>query len=282
MSVPLDLKTLYRDARLLPFIGAGVSASVEWEENGQLKRGPSWGELVTQAAKELGFEPAELLRARGTDLQILEYFKLKFSGHTQLTNWLLVNMRPPDDAIRNSPIHKELAAMTRCMTLYTTNFDDFLERSLKLHGRQSQAVAIESHMRPNVDTTEVVKFHGDWNHPDRMVLTESDYERRMEFKSMMDRRLWSDLLNRSLLFIGYSFRDPNVAYLFRQVKEQFAELPNSSSGRRAYIIVQDPSLFERRLFQERNIEVIPIIGRDRAGAIAELLWSARSFVPVHC
>lgn len=276
MSAALELRSLYRDGRLLPFVGAGVSASVEWCENGQIKRGPSWTELVERTASELGFQSADLIKARGTDLQILEYFKLEFSGHTRLTNWLLMNMRPPDEALLKSPIHNELAEMDRCTIVYTTNFDDFIERSFDLKRRKFKAVAIEEHMRPAPDVTEVIKFHGDWNHPERMVLTESDYERRMEFREPMDLRLWSDLLNRSVLFIGYSFRDPNVAYLFRQVKERFANLPRSSSGRRAYIVVQDPSLFERRLFLERNIQVIPIDGRGRTQAVAELLNEIRS------
>jgi hypothetical protein len=276
MSLPLELRTLYRDGRLLPFVGAGISASVEWCEKGQIKSGPTWSELVERAAFELGFQKAGLIRARGTDLQILEYFKLKFSGHTRLTNWLLLNMNPPDEAIRNSPIHDELSEMRECGIIYTTNFDNFLERSFELKGRRHRAVAIEEHMRLESNATEIIKFHGDWNHPDRMVLTESDYERRMEFKEALDLRLWSDLLNRSILFLGYSFRDPNVAYLFRQVKERFASLPNTSSGRRAYIVVQDPSQFERRLFQERNIEVIPIDGRGRTQAVAEMLNDIRS------
>jgi hypothetical protein len=276
MSAPLELRTLYRDGRLLPFVGAGVSSSVEWNENGQTMRGPSWSQLVDHAAGELGFQSADLIRARGTDLQILEYFKLHFSGHTRLTNWLLLNIHPPDNAILGSPIHNELAKMTQCRIIYTTNFDDLIERSLGLNGRKYKAVAIEAHMRPDFETTEVVKFHGDWNHPDRMVLTESDYERRMEFRAAMDLRLWSDLLNRSVLFLGYSFRDPNVAYLFRQVKERFEGLPNTSSGRRAYIVVQDPSHFERRLFEERNIEVVPIDSRGRTNAVAELLSEIRS------
>ncbi|HLJ48977.1 MAG TPA: SIR2 family protein [Bryobacteraceae bacterium] len=276
MSAPLELRSLYRDGRLLPFVGAGVSASVEWPEAGVTGRGPSWEEMVNRAATELGFQDPQLIRARGTDLQILEYFKLKFSGHTRLTNWLLKSMNPPDEAILKSPIHQELALMTVCSMVYTTNFDDFIERSFGLHQRAYRAVAIEEHMRPEPNTTEIIKFHGDWNHPDRMVLTESDYERRMEFTEPMDLRLWSDLLNRSVLFLGYSFRDPNVAYLFRQVKERFARLPNTSSGRRAYIVVQDPSQFERRLFQERNIEVIPIDGRGRTEAVAALLNDIRS------
>ncbi len=276
MSTSLELRSLYRDGRLLPFIGAGISASVVWTTGDDNRRGPSWEEIVDRAATELGFQIPQLVRARGTDLQILEYFKLKFSGHTRLTNWLLMNMNPPDEAILKSPIHSELAKMRQCSIVYTTNFDDFIERSLALHGRKHRAVAIEEHMRPTPDTTEVIKFHGDWNHPDRMVLTESDYERRMAFSEPMDLRLWSDLLNRSVLFLGYSFRDPNVAYLFRQVKERFARLPNRSSGRRAYIVVQDPSQFERRLFQERNIEVIPIDGRGRTEAVADLLNNIRS------
>jgi hypothetical protein len=276
MSAPLELRSLYRDGRLLPFVGAGVSASVEWLQGSTIKKGPSWEELVNRAALELGFETTPLIRARGTDLQILEYFKLKFSGHTRLTNWMLLNMNPPDDAIRTSPIHNELAQMTQCSIIYTTNFDDFIERSFALHRRKHKAVAIEEHMRGEGGTTEIIKFHGDWNHPDRMVLTESDYERRMEFKESMDLRLWSDLLNRSVLFLGYSFRDPNVAYLFRQVKERFSALPNTSSGRRAYIAVQEPSQFERRLFQERNIEVIPINDHKRTEAVADLLNDIRS------
>ena len=68
MSAPLELRTLYRDGRLLPFVGAGVSASVEWGKDGE-KRGPSWAELVDRAALELGFQQPDLIRARGTDLQ---------------------------------------------------------------------------------------------------------------------------------------------------------------------------------------------------------------------
>src|SRR5690349_2902900 len=118
MSIPLELRSLYRDGRLLPFVGAGVSASVEWLDGIQPCRGPSWEQLVHRAARELGFEDPQLIRARGTDLQILEYFKVKFSGHTRLTNWLLRHMWPPDDAIMSSRIHTELAQMIHCNVIY--------------------------------------------------------------------------------------------------------------------------------------------------------------------
>jgi uncharacterized protein len=277
MSHPPELKNLYREGRLVPFLGAGVSMSVEWTEGGQVKRGPSWRELVDQAARILGFDEPDLLRVRGTDLQILEYFRSQFQGSaTRLTNWLLQHMNAPDTAIQAAPMLTELSNMHKCSLFYTTNFDDFIERAIRLQGRPCSVVAAEGDMGIRSGEAEVVKFHGDLNHPDRMVLSESDYEHRLTLSTAMDYRLRSDVLGRSLLFIGYSFRDWNVAYLFRLVNAQFGELPRSIFGKRAYIVISDPSDFERNLFAARRIEVVPVGGGNRTQEIADLLREIRS------
>jgi hypothetical protein len=264
-AIPEELKRLYQQGRLIPFVGAGISHEVTWNQDGVSKHGLSWQELVNGALEMLGFKNPELLRVRGTDLQILEYFKIKKNGLAALTNWLYSEMKPPDEALKDSVIHRRLAGLKKCHIVYTTNFDDFLERSFPLQGRGCNVVAIEAHMGANTDNCEIVKFHGDFNHPERMVLSESDYERRLTFTSPMDLRLRSDMLGRAMLFLGYSFRDPNVAYLFRLVNEQLNTLPGSMTGHRAYIIVPDPSDFEHQLFNARNIQVIPVDG----GSITE-------------
>ena len=92
----------------------------------------------------------------------------------------------------------------------------------------------------------------------------------------MDLTLRSDILGRAILFVGYSFRDPNIAYLFRTVNEKFSSLPHSFAGRRAYIVVTNPSDFELQLFQERKIEVIPTFDLDRARAVSDLLTELAS------
>src|SRR5207247_6449723 len=105
---------------------------------------------------------------------------------------------------------------------YTTNYDHFLERAVTLHGRNPIAVATEAQMgHLGASRPQIVKFHGDFNHPPQMVVTESDYEKRLAFETEMDFRLRSDVLGRAVLFLGYSFRDANVAYLFRLVNEYF-------------------------------------------------------------
>jgi hypothetical protein len=277
MDVPASLKKLYQQGRLVPFIGAGVSQSVEWQTQGQTRRGPSWKELVDQAARELGFAIPDLLRARGTDLQILEYLVRKIGSSTKLTNWMVQNMHPADSELQASVIHRELAMLTECKIFYTTNYDDFLERALRLHGRDVSVVAAEKHMGGRSVDCEVIKFHGDWDNTDQMVLSESDYEKRLNFQTALDYRFRADLLGRAVLFVGYSFRDPNVAYLFRTMNDQFSRSPASLSGRRAYIPVPDPSDFEIRLFDARNIEVLSIAGADHAREVADLLSAIRSY-----
>lgn len=282
-EIPRDLKQRYSEGRLIPFIGAGASMAVTWKDGGVYKRGRSWTELVSTAAKLIGFDDPSLLRVRGNDLQILEYFSDKKNEEfAELRSWFEREMHPDDEALAKSRIHAALANLTRCELIYTTNYDDFIERALTIHGRRTVSVSIEAHIADNFvqqsaspdlpNITEVVKFHGDLKNPSRMVLSESDYQSRMSFAEVEDQRLKSDLLGRALLFIGYSFSDMNVSYLFRLVNETFGrKLPSTASGTRAYIAIADPSDFEYTLFRRRNIDVIPIDSMDRANGIAAIL-----------
>ncbi len=276
MTCPTDLRRLYRGRRVIPFIGAGASMAVCWGPDHK-QRGPAWEEMVDQAAKLLGASEPNLLRCRGTDLQILEYFKILNGGFAPLTNWLSLQFSAAtNDDILASPIHAELVKLDRCSMYYTTNYDNFLERALRKSGRSTHITSSELNISHDRTFVEVVKFHGDFNTPDQMVLSESQYMDRMRLESPMDFKLRADILGRAVLFIGYSFRDPNVNYIFHIVNRLFSNLPDSASGRRAYIILPEPSEFERRLFHMRNIDVIPIGARDIANDTAAILQQMRS------
>jgi hypothetical protein len=275
MTCPTDLRRLYHERRVIPFVGAGASMSVSWA--GGTKRGPSWRQMVDKAASLLGASDPNLLRLRGTDLQILEYFKIVNGNLAPLTNWLSNEFASAtDDDIIRSPIHAELVQLERCSIYYTTNYDNFIERALQKAGRPAHITATELNISHDRSHVEVVKFHGDFNHPDQMVLSESHYMNRMRLESAMDFKLRADILGRAVLFIGYSFRDPNVDYIFHIVNQLFSSLPGSASGRRAYIILPEPAEFERKLFLNRNIEVIPIAATAMPGDVANILRQMRS------
>lgn len=277
--VNAELRLRYHEGRLLPFIGAGVSMGVGWEgPDGQPRRGPSWSELVDEAARQLGFTKPDLLRVRGEDLQILEYYRSKkYNELAALRNWLVQELHPPDEALRDAPVLRALGALSKCRVIYTTNFDDFIERSLTLQGRPCKRVAVEGHVAEFLREggpgalTEVVKFHGDLENPTEMVVSEADYRERLRLATPMDARLRADVLGRVILFMGYSFRDWNVSYLFHLVNSDFGPTQQPPGGPRAYITVADPSDFEQELFGARAIEVIPIRGGRATEDLAALL-----------
>jgi hypothetical protein len=275
MTCPDELRRLYNEKRVVPFIGAGASMSVSWDAGKE--KGPSWSEMVDQAAALLGANDPSLLRHRGSDLQVLEYFQLKMGDVAPLTNWLSRKFAmASDDEILASPIHAQLVQLEECGIFYTTNYDDFLERALRRAGRKAHAVTAERNVAHDRTHVEVVKFHGDFNSPKEMVVTESHYMDRMRLESAMDFKLRGDILGRAVLFIGYSFGDPNVNYIFHLVNKLFSNLPESDTGRRAYIVLPDPSDFERRLFRARNIEVIAVGSADITSEVANLLDDMRS------
>lgn len=271
MSVE-TLRRRLRRGQLLPFVGAGASMSVHWGEESAQKRGPSWTELVDWAARDLGFQSAELLRVRTlSDLSILEYYAIKKGGLGTLANWLNMSMQAPDPALQNSPIHTGLAQLG-CAKYYTTNYDSFLERALRLNGRSATVVCREQDSAvAKPDECEVVKFHGDLNYPETLVLSETQYHERRSFTTAMDFRLLSDLLNRVILFVGFSFTDPNISYLFHLVQQRLGGSPDNRTEHRAYIIAPDPSDFEIQLFRKRGIGVLPYRGPDHTAGVSAIL-----------
>jgi hypothetical protein len=165
-----------------------------------------------------------------------------------------------------------LTGLAKCRLLYTTNYDDFLERAYALRGIGTRSVVLENQMgRNGGGEVEIIKFHGDLNHPDQIVLTESDYERRLTLSSPLDARLKADLLGRTVIFMGYSFRDPNVSYLFRRVTEELEMGKRVSGQPRAFIALPDPSDFEYRLFRDRRIGVVALDGARVTDELAALI-----------
>ena len=186
-NCPDDLRRLYREGRIIPFVGAGASMSVQWGDSPNLKSGPSWAQLVDQASRILGADYPDLLRLRGTDLQILEYFNITKGGLAELTNWLSNQFSQTNDSeIDASPLFHALGKLNKCNLYYTTNYDDFLERSLRSSGRKTSVITSEHTMNHDRQSVEVVKFHGDFNSPQEMVLSESQYMNRMRLESSLD------------------------------------------------------------------------------------------------
>jgi len=93
--------------------------------------------------------------------------------------------------------------------------------------------------RTGCSEVQIVKFHGSLEVDESLVLTESDYYKRLEFVTPIDIKLRADSLGKSLLFIGYSFSNFNIRYLWFKLRRMIYEVdPRDNPD--SYILLFDP------------------------------------------
>ncbi|NML15863.1 Sir2 family NAD-dependent protein deacetylase [Azohydromonas sp. G-1-1-14] len=164
-------------------------------------------------ARQLGFEPEEY-RQYGSALALAEYFRLQHGNIGPLRSWMDRQWHAPDMSVASSRVH-ELIVRGNFKIIYTTNYDRWLENAFEHHRREFiKVVSVADLARIRRDVTQIVKFHGDFENDDSIVLDETSYFRRLDFESPLDIKLRADVLGRSVLFIGYSLADINIRYLF--------------------------------------------------------------------
>lgn len=207
-----------------PFLGAGACA-------GTL---PTGGELSRTLAEEYCYpfdDKHELPR-------VSQFVATTEGDAVHLKNLICEKLRgigPPDFTNRLEP-HGLLAEFPLPVYL-TTNYDDFIQRSLQAAGKKPN-VAIcpwngnvapsndlfssESGWDPKPETPLVYHLHGNLTDPSSLVLTEDDY---VEFLSnlalnaagqgrMLPPSILAALTRRPILFIGYSLQDWTFRVLF--------------------------------------------------------------------
>lgn len=243
----IDLVKKIKEKNVILFIGAGVSATLNV---------PTWSQLMNHIAEELDIDK-ELFSLYGDPLQLAEYYKLEKGSIGPLRSWMDVSWNVNDDLISKSKIYDNIVNLD-IPIIYTTNFDRCIEKAYMLRGKKYIKITkVEDLCKHCVEETQIIKFHGDFDDDNSIVLTESNYFERMDFESPLDIKLRSDILGKSLLFIGYSLADINMRYMLYKLNKLWA-VDNSSLPPKSYIFMANPNLVQEKILASRNI--IPIIG----------------------
>jgi hypothetical protein len=128
------------------------------------------------------------------------------------------------------PLQQLLVRLSRFVpAIYTTNFDDLLERTFTWAGKPYQVVAeAEDLHRWQVDRVgarfvpryPIYKLHGTLGRPGSLVVGESDFLRRSDLAANpIDLRFCSDVMGRELLLVGYGFADPNMRWIWTKLRD---------------------------------------------------------------
>lgn len=252
--IPDELVRLVRERRVIPFVGAGFSAGLGL---------PGWGDLLADVASDLriGESDPELtyeqLRELADDdsLRVAEYLYIRAGGSIGPLRHSVTNALRTDRSPADYLSHVELLNLG-APQVYTTNFDDLIERTYRELGQPVEVVALPRDVAAADSTmTQVVKYHGDLRFDETLVFTESQYWKRLDFESPMDLKFRSDLLGRSVLFMGYSFSDINIRVIWFKLMQMMRDVPRKDRLR-SYIVRLESNPVLEALFEDVGLKTI--------------------------
>ncbi len=190
------------------FAGAGLSMNVGL---------PSWQDLIDHMMSELGVETVGQNGAGHSYQTLAEYYRIRQGSIGALRSWMDRHWKVSEEQVRQSRMHR-LVVELNFPIVYTTNYDRNLEAAFSAHGRGFVKVANARDIaNAREGVTQIVKFHGDFDDDQSLVLTETDYFNRLSFDAPLDIKLRADALGRTVLFIGYSMSDMNIRLLLHRL-----------------------------------------------------------------
>lgn len=189
------------------FAGAGLSLATGYVD---------WKGLLKEIIEDLHLDPV-----KEHDLVTLAQYHCNQAGgsKTRLTKAIFDHFAPTKAPTAN---HRILARLP-IHTYWTTNYDKLIEKALE-EAKKVPDVKHElkqlSVTRPDRDVA-VYKMHGDVDHPADAIICKDDYEAYPLTMSAFVSALRGDLVEKTFLFLGFSFTDPNIDYILSRVRVQY-------------------------------------------------------------
>ncbi|MCL1666714.1 SIR2 family protein [Elizabethkingia ursingii] len=207
------------------FIGAGISV------NSKL---PNWEDLLKPFTDKIGINDI-----KNKNLPLMAQY---------IINEEAGNRGPFLDAISRKfrkkivpNLYHYAISKTNLSTIWTTNYDNLLEQVFA-NVATDVKFTDESISRDVPDNkVEIIKMHGCMHNSDRndITITQSDYEDFFENKPAIAQRLRMDLLQKSFLFIGYGYNDPNIQNIITEARRL-----SGNNTRQHYLITTDKKNIE--------------------------------------
>lgn len=237
-----QLVRLLADDQLILFVGAGISRQAVARDGGK-KRLPLWGELANKVAAASGEKLSDY------NGNLLDLFDAIAANKTRADLEEAIRKAIPEAAFDPGPTHLKLAQIPWHI-VYTTNYDNLLSRVLREPNPIDEEKEYEWLRRAPAQRPKLIHLHGSLS--SMGTLTGTDYSTWHDRNPQASTVLRGFALNKSLLFIGYSFNDPHLRELFA-----WLESVTQGRGKRHYAWMWNLSPQYSRLMDKRDrVEVV--------------------------
>jgi len=261
MDLPLGLKSALETGECVLFLGAGIGKNLH-DPLG--RSAPSGATLSEEIIEHFDIDTDNNLELSKI-AAIVEIRK----GRSELEAFLrkrLSNLQP-DDSL------KWLLSL-RWRAIFTTNYDDGIERTYQIIGNPKQeAISISS-------TSRIVAYDSRFEVPifhlhgclfgsekPHIIITEDDYARFQEQRRMLFEILKREFATSTILYIGYSNKDSNWKTVFSELISEFYP----STPPHSYRIAPDTDPFDREILKTKGIETIDGTLQELANIASTLL-----------
>jgi hypothetical protein len=186
------------------FVGAGLSKPSGFVD---------WKELMRDVASEIGLN----VEKESDLIALAQYHVNSRSGGRNRLNRLLIEEFTKDSTLTEN---HQLIATLPVHTIWTTNYDELIETAFKQGHRHPDVKTTKENLATTLTNgdTVIYKMHGYCRQPQDAVLTKEDYETYAEKREVFSTALKGDLVERTFLFLGFSFTDPNIDYILSRIR----------------------------------------------------------------
>jgi len=262
-----ELANSVRQRKTILFAGAGLSMGVGL---------PSWSQLVDRLAADAGLD--EHQKERSTYQTLAEYYRVKHGDFRSLIDWMKHTWTVSREQVVRSDIHR-LVVEFDFPLIYTTNYDTNIEMAFEAFGRPyTKICSARDVARAPSGVAQIVKFHGDFEDADSIVIGESDYFGRLTFDAPLDIKLRADALGHSLLFIGYSMSDVNIRYLLHRLRQTWDDARQQNSRPPSFLFDARPSPVEAAVLGQWGVRVLSMDDADPGAAVLKFLRQLKQAV----
>jgi hypothetical protein len=132
-----------------------------------------------------------------------------------------------------------LVTLLPIKTVWTTNYDQLLEQAYRETRKRPDVKIKQDDFAVTVPKTDVTiyKMHGDFSQPRNAVLTKEDNETYNEHRALFSEKLKGDLIEKTFLFLGFSFTDPDIDYILDRIRALLGQ-----NQREHYCIMRRPQI----------------------------------------
>jgi hypothetical protein len=186
------------------FAGAGLSKPAGYV---------NWKDLLRDIAEDINLDID-----RETDLiAVAQYHVNENGGNRGKINQALIEEFTKDASVTKN---HEILSRLPIKTYWTTNYDTLIEDALKNEGKRIDVKITSENLSTTKSNRDAViyKMHGDISLSHDAVLTKDDYEGYNNNRQLFTTALQGDLVSKTMLFVGFSFDDPNLEYILSRIR----------------------------------------------------------------